>query len=547
MSGFEIFGVIAATGPILESAIPATIRAVETLRDSNIIKEKTPADITTLSYELQLWYRISVQLLKNRSSITDTSQLATEFGTLFDDFPAVIESITRKSNRIIEKSALALLIYRSKLEGLVAELEKHLQCIFRRISLLVVRLRDVSSLSQHAIANDVLARVDRSDRIRDLLTARLDSKLEGEILVQDELADGQETIEGSEFYMAKLKSSQARVIVESRVYIRAPRELETTKSTIRRLRGIPPEHWPVLNCCGALEQSNDPEAIFLKILYTFPTTSSGSGIPITLGSALRSSGPSASANVPHYSEPLVTRLRLAKEIANAVLFVHIGGLVHKNIHPRTILLFPSSTQTTQSGGQSLGNAFLVGFTRSRDNKDISPALLDASTPRRIGEGRYDYPTRIYQHPNRGDNNSYTRYNMLHDIYALGVVLLEIGTWKPLLRPIISPYDAPSGGFRRLGLGPGGFALVCEQPVERFDPSDDSPAHLWGSAQQVPRSPAEIKAALITHARATLPFCMGNLYLDVVLRCLTCLDGEPGSSVSAKYIEEVLDMLDRIQV
>ncbi|KAG9076606.1 hypothetical protein FS749_011580, partial [Ceratobasidium sp. UAMH 11750] len=210
MSGFEIFGVIAATGPILESAIPATIRAVETLRDSNIIKEKTPADITTLSYELQLWYRISVQLLKNRSSITDTSQLATEFGTLFDDFPAVIESITRKSNRIIEKSALALLIYRSKLEGLVAELEKHLQCIFRRISLLVVRLRDVSSLSQHAIANDVLARVDRSDRIRDLLTARLDSKLEGEILVQDELADGQETIEGSEFYMAKLKSSQAR-------------------------------------------------------------------------------------------------------------------------------------------------------------------------------------------------------------------------------------------------------------------------------------------------------------------------------------------------
>ncbi|KAG9077718.1 hypothetical protein FS749_010365 [Ceratobasidium sp. UAMH 11750] len=104
MSGFEIFGVIAAAGPILESAIPATIRAIETPRDS-IIKEKTAADITTLSYELQLWYRISVQLLKNRSSITDTSQLATEFGTLFDDFPAAIESITRKSNRIIEKSA----------------------------------------------------------------------------------------------------------------------------------------------------------------------------------------------------------------------------------------------------------------------------------------------------------------------------------------------------------------------------------------------------------------------------------------------------------
>ncbi|KAG8687705.1 hypothetical protein FRC08_011842 [Ceratobasidium sp. 394] len=137
--------------------------------------------------------------------------------------------------------------------------------------------------------------------------------------------------------------------------------------------------------------------------------------------------------------------------------------------------------------------------------------------------------------------------MLHDIYALGVVLLEIGTWKPLLRPIISPYDAPSGGFRRPGPGPVSPARVREQPVKRFNPSDGAPTHLWASAKQVPRSPAEIKAALIAHARATLPFCMGNLYLDVVLHCLTCMGGEPGSSVSAKYIEEVLDMLDRIQV
>jgi hypothetical protein len=40
---------------------------------------------------------------------------------------------------------------------------------------------------------------------------------------------------------------------------------------------------------------------------------------------------------------------------------------------------------------------------------------------------------IYQHPDRWGADTEYRFSMLHDIYSLGVVLLEIGLWKPFVR------------------------------------------------------------------------------------------------------------------
>ncbi|KAG8701033.1 hypothetical protein FRC08_004317 [Ceratobasidium sp. 394] len=218
MSGFEIFGVIAAAGPILQSTIPIIVRTVETLRDSKVIKAKTAADITSLSHELQLWHQIYVRIVEKRSpNMRHDARLAIEFGSLFEDFPTVVSRITEASKRINEKSTLGFLIHRSKLEGMILELEKHLQCVFRRISLLVVHLRDASSLPQYVMANDILARVDRSDRVRDLLMAQRDSPLEADIFIQDELAGGVEYIDGSECYVAKLRLSNIRVSFLSNV------------------------------------------------------------------------------------------------------------------------------------------------------------------------------------------------------------------------------------------------------------------------------------------------------------------------------------------
>ncbi|KAG9081897.1 hypothetical protein FRC06_005338 [Ceratobasidium sp. 370] len=520
MSGFEIFGVVAAAGPILQSTIPIIVRTVETLRDSKVIKAKTAADITTLSHELRLWHQIYVRILEKRSpNMRRDTQLVTEFGSLFEDFPAVVFRITEESNRITEKSTLGFLIHRSKLEGMVLELEKHLQCVFRRISLLVVHLRDASCLPQHVIANDILARVNRSDRIRDLLMSQRDSQSEVDISIQDEL-DGEENIDGSECYVAQLRLSKVRVIVESRTYSRAPEELTTTKRTIQILRGVPSENWPILRCRGALRTFRMLAHTSIKVLYAFPAVSPSSGVPRSLWSVLSCDGLPAPANLSHYFQPLATRLALAKEVANAVLFVHIGGLVHKNIHPGTILLFPSSMHVPQGEDRSLGSAFLVGFTESRVDRDGYSSGPNLGHSRGVDEGYpQPWPTIIYEHPNR-EGPEHARYSMLHDIYALGVVLLEIGLWQ----------------------------LLVKRPDKLADPAPNPVlAPLWASNSEIPNARAKIKAALIDYAQATLPSFMGDLYTNVVLSCLTCMDGQADSVLGARFIEIVLDNLDRIQV
>ncbi|KAG8684456.1 hypothetical protein FRC08_013677, partial [Ceratobasidium sp. 394] len=290
----------------------------------------------------------------------------------------------------------------------------------------------------------------------------------------------------------------------------------------------------------------------IKVLYAFPSVSPSSGLPRSLSSILSLNILPASAKMSRFFQPLATRLGLAKEVANAVLFVHIGGLVHKNIHPGTILLFPSVTHKPYDEDRSLGSAFLVGFTESRiDRGGYSHA------GQRFARGGYsepepaEIPTKIYEHPNR-EGLQYTRYSMLHDIYALGVVLLEIGLWQLLVKRQNKLVKMHSTISIRRSVLQSHFALgppYYEQPTparDNFVVSNPILAPLWASSDEIPGTRVEIKAALIEYAQATLPSFMGGLYTNIVLSCLTCMDGETDSMLGARFIEIVLDGLDKIQ-
>jgi hypothetical protein len=64
------------------------------------------------------------------------------------------------------------------------------------------------------------------------------------------------------------------------------------------------------------------------------------------------------------------------------------------------------------------NPFVVGFEFSREESDRSTTEQDDKLERNI-----------YRHPDR-QGPPEARFNMLHDIYSLGVVLLEIGLSRP---------------------------------------------------------------------------------------------------------------------
>ncbi|KAK2839269.1 hypothetical protein FQN49_006303 [Arthroderma sp. PD_2] len=116
--------------------------------------------------------------------------------------------------------------------------------------------------------------------------------------------------------------------------------------------------------------------------------------------------------------------------------------------------------------------------------------------------------------------------MQHDIYSLGVCLLEIGLWESFVT-----YD-------------GGDSLLSQQAKVRPSFANGNP----------------VSDVLIALARDNLPTTMGDKYSQVVVNCLTCLDkdnadfgdesefqDEYGVLVGVKYIEKILLQLQSISV
>jgi hypothetical protein len=96
--------------------------------------------------------------------------------------------------------------------------------------------------------------------------------------------------------------------------------------------------------------------------------------------------------------------------------------------------------------------------------------------------------------------------MQHDIYSLGVVLLELGLWQSFIS-FLPDSDDPSTAL------PPPFVQALE------------------SEKDTRKRATAVKGALTTLATDLLPARMGQKYTDVVLLCLQCLDGAPGPAVA----------------
>jgi hypothetical protein len=211
------------------------------------------------------------------------------------------------------------------------------------------------------------------------------------------------------------------------------------------------------------------------------------------------------------SEPprLNDRLPLAQRLANAVMFVHASEFVHKNIRPETVVLLEDSIS-------ELGAPFLAGFERFR--------LADGQTFR-TGEAVWEKD--LYRHPERQGFWPEKEYSMQHDIYSLGVVLLEVGLWTSFVVSDCSDASVP------------GPQLAI--------------AHLLPDKNQR-RKAKQIKKSLVALAEQRLPRAKGTKFTSIVLSCLTCLDednegfGDPddfldkdGILVGVRYVENVSDL------
>lgn len=203
-------------------------------------------------------------------------------------------------------------------------------------------------------------------------------------------------------------STPVTVIVELKPLSNFQTPFERTKA-IRELHSLikalrigsqDPSRFRVLDCLGLVHGDQNSVGIIFKIPFD-------EQIPFRCGTL------NSLLNQDH-SFHLEDRIALATALTWSLSSFHDAKWVHKRFTSDNILLF----QPTQGSQVSWGTPYLVGFELTRPN-------IAWSGP--IDRAALMWSNRVYTHPDRVENEPSTiRFRKIHDIYSLGVVLLEIG-------------------------------------------------------------------------------------------------------------------------
>ena len=209
---------------------------------------------------------------------------------------------------------------------------------------------------------------------------------------------------------------------------------------------------------GFFEATTNP--LRYGLVYKLPETDTCHPPMVSLASLL-------AEGQPRFQYLLGDRFRLAAALANAVLHTHASGWFHKNIRPENIFF-----QKIEAGQAKVSQPWLLGFGSARPSDVNEKSLLSEED-----RGSVDW----YRHPDYQSQKPNRRFEHRFDYFSLGVVLACVGPWE---------------GIDRL--------------VSKFGekhPRDTKNASTW---------------ARFLHSRMETynGFSCGQIYRDVVLRCLT---------------------------
>lgn len=415
------------------------------------------------------------------------------------DMETSINQVKKKKGHI-RKGAFALTIKESLVKT-IDDLEKwHTR--FDPSWFLITRISsnnvDCYLTDQRASGNDTVAIIKS---LRQELNTNTDHTEKGNSVFIDEanFLVERKPIPHSSSDCGRTKKLAEEVIVDTIVsHPQADRRKTTidVRNLARVLSKVDPLRFGLLECYGVIkEQIASENNLRFEFVFAIPANLK---VPRSLRSLLLTS---------EQRFPLDERIELAKQLARSVLYVHTAQFVHKNIRPETVLVF-------ESHESALGTPFLVGFERFRP--------VDRTTYR---EGDSLWEKDIYRHPVRQGLRPEDDYIMQHDIYSLGVCLLEIGLWDSFL--IWTPETQKPTPNSRLNI---------EDKLKMKDQR---------------RKAFEIKKILVDIAREHLPSRMGKRYTSIVISCLMCLDkgnegfgdeddflDKDGIEVGVRYIEKV---------
>ncbi|KAF2848105.1 hypothetical protein T440DRAFT_429324 [Plenodomus tracheiphilus IPT5] len=384
---------------------------------------------------------------------------------------------------------------KARLESIIKNFSKENDRLHKQVQMMCY----ATSIGVNLTHLDRLKTNEHSKRLGFDMTARLQLKVTGMEtsavslqLRNDELYRNLATCARIESKFAVLSHLGINHLVEFRNYApdkheHVPLEGRTHERVERLAYLLRQRKDPLLHALPCDGWTIDAERNQVAFLFAVPKDTEG--MPSSLLSVYENQA---------FRPSLGERFNLAKGLANSVSELHLVKWVHESIRSENILLLLRSgspdVSTSAPTRLDFSQPWVMGFEFSRPELDFSSGRSDNDVARNV-----------YRHPER-QKHPQKPFAKIHDIYALGVVLLEIGLWRPVL-------SLEKDSFKRVS------------------------------------DPRTIQNYLIKKAEKSLPFQMGDRYKDIVVRCLTGNfdvddDNKEDLKLQQAFRAKVIDVLDK---
>lgn len=193
----------------------------------------------------------------------------------------------------------------------------------------------------------------------------------------------------------------------------------------------------LLKCIGFFKDEQ-PVIERYALLLEVPSTQDQQVARIPMNPVSRESHPCTLyeyINATSKTPPLLgDRFRVASALCNIVLQIHASNWLHKAICSLNVL-FLNQKPKPPNTDSPMTQPFLVGFDFSRPDR---PSVESLEQPRDGGDNTYRHPILWTSE----STEPRPRFRKEYDIFALGVVLMEIGNWK-LADKSCAPHDLVS--------------------------------------------------------------------------------------------------------
>lgn len=168
-----------------------------------------------------------------------------------------------------------------------------------------------------------------------------------------------------------------------------------------------PDEFCIPSCIGYCEVPQSGSQARRALIFENPVGVDPQIKPVSLAHAIE-----------HHAKPcLADRIALAHKIAQCLLYLHAANWLHKALRSTNILFFQALNLDLD-----VRTPYVTGFDNSRRSR------FNEATSEVPHVGRME----VYRHPDTQSSGANLPYRKTFDIYSLGLVLVEIALWRPIV-------------------------------------------------------------------------------------------------------------------